>query len=71
MTEQDLFEHLLAAYFPGQKHNSQTDPQFTLVRDLVGYIFDEAGERVDTDRFLDYLGFERESNLRQDVLRKS
>jgi len=65
MTEQDLFNHLLAAYFPGQKRNSRTDAQFALIQDLVGYFFDEAGplrtpgERVDADSFLDYVGIER------------
>lgn len=59
MTEQDLYNHLMAAYFPGQRLNAQTEPQFSLVQDLVGYFFDEADEQVDADRFLDYAGVER------------
>jgi len=59
MTEQDLYNHLLAAYFPGQKRNALTSPQFALIQDLVGYFFDAAGDPVDADAFLDYAGVER------------
>ncbi len=59
MTEQDLYNQLMAAYFPGQRLNALTEPQFSLVQDLVGYFFDAAGDPVDADAFLDYVGVER------------
>ena len=52
MTRLDVFNTLMHIYFPGQKLNAQTAPQFEMVEDLANYW---AGEG-NPEGFFNYIG---------------